>query len=67
MNDNKKENNFNNWNPDDELRYKPVDKFESIYQEFRQNSAANKDEKMVECVAVSKKDKKMDIPLINSV
>ena len=60
MNDNKKENNFNSWNPEDELRYKPEDRFESAYQEFRQNTAANKDEKMIECVAVSKKDKKMD-------
>lgn len=60
MNDNKKENNFNSWNPEDELRYKPEDRFESTYQEFRQNPAANKDEKMIECVAVSKKDRKMD-------
>lgn len=69
MTDKKKENNFyeddGSWNPDKELSYRPDDIFETVYRKPQQGASYrrqtyNNVEPMVECRAVSKKDKKMD-------
>ena len=60
---NKKENNFyennNEWNLDEELKYRSSNVFEEIYYEPK-NSNTAKTENMVECRVEAKKDNRMD-------